>query len=86
MEAERTHKEETGAAVGQEYGREKSRAASVQEKTGAAENRFTREQLLSSDRFLGRRDIVNALLSPGKKYTIAETEQEIRKYMKGKVK
>lgn len=50
------------------------------------ENLFSKEQLLSADRFQGRRDIVNALLSPDKQYTVEAVEEMIEKYMKGKVK
>ena len=50
------------------------------------ENLFSKEQLLSADRFQSRRDIVNALLSPDKQYTVEAVEEMIEKYMKGKVK
>lgn len=52
----------------------------------AAVNRFTKEQLLSSARFRERRDLLEALLSGEGRYSIAETEQEMEKYRKGKVK
>lgn len=47
---------------------------------------FSKEQLLSAERFRERKDIVNALLSPDKQYTVETVEQEISKYMKGQVK
>lgn len=47
---------------------------------------FSKEQLLSSEWFRSRKDIVNALLAPDKQYTVEAVEQEITKYMKGKVK
>lgn len=50
------------------------------------ERSFSREQLLAAERFQGRRDIVNALLSPDKQYTVEAVEQKISKYMKGQVK
>ncbi len=50
------------------------------------ENKFSKEQLLAAEHFQGRRDILNALLSPDKQYTVAAVEQEISKYMKGQVK
>ncbi len=53
---------------------------------GKAESLFSKEQLLSSKRFEGRKDIINALLSPDKQYTISTVEQMVEKYMKGKVK
>ena len=58
-------------------------AASTTEKI---ESSFSKEQLLAADRFQGRRDIVNALLSPDKEYTVEAVEQMIEKYMKGQVK
>ncbi len=51
-----------------------------------AESLFSKEQLLAAERFQGRRDIVNALLSPERRYTVEAVEQEISKYMKGQVK
>lgn len=50
------------------------------------EYRFSKEQLLSSERFRDRRDIVNALLLPDKAYTVAEAEELIEAYRKGKVR
>lgn len=52
----------------------------------AAVNRFTKEQLLSSARFRERRDLLEALLSGEGRYSIAEAEQKMEKYRKGKVK
>lgn len=50
------------------------------------ESLFSKEQLLSSKKFQDKKDIVNALLSPDKKYTVEAVEQMIEKYMKGQVK
>jgi len=47
---------------------------------------FSKEQLLASKRFEGRRDIINALLSPNRQYTVSDAEQAVENYMKGKVK
>lgn len=58
-------------------------AASEPEKI---ENNFSKEQLLAAERFQERKDIVNALLSPDKQYTVEAVEQMIEKYMKGQVK
>lgn len=54
--------------------------------TGAAENKFSKEQLLVSARFRDRRDIVAALLDDGTLYTVQSVEEKIEKYMKGKVR
>lgn len=58
-------------------------AASEPEKI---EKLFSKEQLLAAERFQERKDIVNALLSPDKQYTVEAVEQMIEKYMKGQVK
>ena len=55
-------------------------------KKETTENKFSKEQLLVSQRFQGRRDVVNALLSSDKKYTVKEVEVLIAGYMKGRVK
>ena len=53
---------------------------------GKIESSFSKEQLLAAERFQGRKDIVNALLSTDKQYTVETVEQMIEKYMKGQVK
>lgn len=50
------------------------------------EKLFSKEQLIAAKRFEGKRDIVNALLSPDKQYTVSTVEQMIDEYMKGQVK
>lgn len=50
------------------------------------ERLFSKEQLLTAERFRDRKDIVNALLSDDKQYTVESVEQKITKYMKGLVK
>lgn len=52
----------------------------------AGKKEFSREQLLASDRFRDRRDLLSALLAPDKTYTADAVEKEISKYMKGQVK
>lgn len=47
--------------------------------------RFSKGQLLSSKRFRGRRDILEALLRDGELYTVEDVEGKINRYMKGKV-
>lgn len=65
-------------------------AVEKEAKSGASkpkiENTFSKEQLLSSEHFQDRKDIVNTLLSSDKQYTVEAVEQEILKYMKGQVK
>lgn len=52
---------------------------------GNMERLFSKGQLLAAGRFQGRKDIVDALLSPDKQYTVEAVEQMIEKYMEGKV-
>ena len=55
-------------------------------KKGAIEQpKFTKEQLLDSDRFRDRIDLVSAILSDSEEYTIEFVEEQIEKYMKGQV-
>lgn len=54
--------------------------------TGKVENKFSKEQLVASNRFRERRDILEALLETGKLYTVKTVEEKIESYMKGKVK
>lgn len=60
--------------------------AAASEPKKKIENLFSKEQLLAAERFQGRKDIVNTLLSPNKQYTVETVEQMIEKYMKGQVK
>ena len=53
---------------------------------GGGKHTFTKEQLLSSGRFLDRRDIAEALLDDEKVYTMEAVEGKIEDYMKGKVR
>ncbi len=50
------------------------------------ELKFSKEQLLLSERFQERKDIIAALLHDGEQYTIKEAEERMEQYMKGKVK
>lgn len=47
---------------------------------------FTMEQLAASKRYANRRDLIRALLEPGKAYTLAEVDGMIEKFRKGKVR
>lgn len=55
------------------------------EEDGKIENKFSKDQLLVTERFRDRRDILNALLDMGELYTIKEVEEKIENYMKGRV-
>lgn len=54
--------------------------------TEKVENKFSKEQLIASNSFRDRRDILEALLETGELYTVKAVEEKIESYMKGKVK
>lgn len=49
------------------------------------EIRFTKEQWLTSDRFVLKADLVSALLSDGVEYTATEIDKEIKAYLERSV-
>ena len=52
----------------------------------AAVPKHLKEQLLRSNRYANRRDLIGALLEDDKQYTLAEVDTAIDNFMKGKVK
>lgn len=50
------------------------------------EQEFGKEQILASARYANRRDLVDALLENGKKYTTKDIDKKIEEFMKGTVK
>lgn len=55
-------------------------------KVREAANFFLKEQLLVSERFRERKDIVSVLLDPDEQYTVKDVDALVNNYMKGKVK
>lgn len=53
---------------------------------GKAVSKYTKEQLLACAKYSTRKDVMDALLDENKKYTKAEADALLEKYMKGKVK
>lgn len=51
-----------------------------------AKTEFTKEQLLTSEKFRNKRDLINAILADDEKYSVAAVEEKIKKFMKGQVK
>jgi hypothetical protein len=49
------------------------------------QNEFSKEQILASEKYANRRDLVDALLDESKKYTMEAVQKLIDGYMKGKV-
>lgn len=58
-------------------------AAAVQKEAAPT---FTKDQLATSKRYASMRDLVSVLLEDGKQYTLAEVDEKIEKFKKGKVK
>lgn len=56
------------------------------EAAAAAAATYTVDQLAASKRYANRRDLIRALLEPGKTYTLDETDSLIDDFMKGTVK
>lgn len=54
--------------------------------TEAAVQKFKKEQIITSARYGNQRDLVEALLTDGKTYSIADVDNMIEKYRKGQVK
>lgn len=49
-------------------------------------SKYSKEQILASARFANRHDILNALLTDGKEYTIAEVNDVMDSWLKKGVK
>ena len=64
----------------------KKKKAEKEVKIEKAEGLFLKEQLLKAECFKNRKDIVNAVLSDGKRYSVNEVNKMVDVYMKGKVK
>lgn len=47
---------------------------------------FSKEQLISSKKFMNNKDVLSALLEDDKKYSESEVNEIIENFMKGKVK
>ena len=50
------------------------------------ETKFTKEQLLASRRFRGKKDLLVALLKDNKLYTVNDVDELVEKYNKTEVK
>lgn len=47
---------------------------------------FTKEQILASNKYSNRRDVLGAILADGNTYTFEKVDSLLEKFMKGKVK
>lgn len=55
-------------------------------KVNKTENQFTKQQVLASKKLSYSRDLLNAILQENKTYTLKEVDEEVNKFLKGKVK
>lgn len=62
----------------------KSETISIQKEKIDTE-KFKKGNLISSDRYADKRDIVSALLEEDKEYTLSEVDKLVETFMKGKV-
>lgn len=49
------------------------------------EFKFSKEQILASNKYKNRRDVLGAILVDDQEYTMKEVETLLEKFMKGKV-
>ncbi len=52
----------------------------------ATTKKYAKEQLIASQRYADKRDLLEALLDDDKKYSLSDVDSKIEKYMKGEVK
>lgn len=65
---------------------EKKRKADTAAKVPETEPQFYKEQIVTSEKYHDQRDLVDALLEDGRKYTLETVEEMLEQYKKGKVK
>ncbi|GLC80213.1 hypothetical protein [Lacrimispora brassicae] len=58
----------------------------VKETGGTAAVRYTKDQLIRSERYRNQRDLLSALLDDRKEYSVTEAEEIMNQFMKGRVK
>ena len=49
------------------------------------ENAFTKQQIIKSNKFKNRIDVINTILEDGKLYTIYEVNEKVNRFLKRKV-
>lgn len=54
-------------------------------KIKTTENKFTKSQVLASNKLNYSKDLINAILKDGETYTLEKVETEVNKYLKGEV-
>ena len=59
---------------------------SIKETDGTSVIRYTKDQLIRSERYRNQRDLLCALLDDRKVYSATEAEEIVNQFMKGRVK
>lgn len=60
--------------------------ATVEGKPKEIESLFSKKQLLAAERFQGKKDVLNTLLSDNGQYTVESVEQKIKEFYEREVK
>nr|DAJ03038.1 MAG TPA: hypothetical protein [Caudoviricetes sp.] len=55
-------------------------------KKQTSSERFTKKQLVCSEKYCNQSDLLCALLDDGKLYSLSEADEIMKRFMKGKVK
>jgi len=58
----------------------------VKETGGTSVIRYTKDQLIRSEKYRNQRDLLSALFDDRKVYSVTEAEEIMNQFMKGKVK
>ncbi len=58
----------------------------VKETNGTTVIRYTKDQLIRSEKYRNQRDLLSALLDDRKVYSVTEAEEIMNQFMKGRVK
>lgn len=56
------------------------------QETASEAVKFSKDKIMTSSKYADRKDILQAILSEEKKYTLDEVDTAIETFMKGKVK
>ena len=63
----------------------KKAGESTKDNPHLVQKEYSKAQILASEKYRGRRDLLSVLLAEGGKYTIGQVDKEIETFMKRKV-
>lgn len=66
--------------------RKKATNVATEAAESKVESLFSKQQILAAKQFKNRKDLLNAILSDDKQYTITTVEQLMNDFLKGQVK